>query len=82
VSRRAFRIRLRHPKGDRLSRATVYVDGKRVRTLRGRRLRALVNLKGLPKGRFTVKVQAVTHKGRHVTDVRVYRTCVRKTVKG
>lgn len=81
VSRRSFAIRLRHPKGDRLSRATVYVNGKRVRTLRGRRLRARVNLKGLPQGRFTIKVQAVTHKGRHVTDVRVYRTCARKTVK-
>src|SRR3954470_16973155 len=52
VSRRSFRIRLRHPKGDALRRATVYVRGKRVKVLSGRRLRSAVDLRGLPKGRF------------------------------
>jgi hypothetical protein len=78
ISRRNFRIRLRHPRGDRLKRAKVYVNGKRVKVIRrrGKRLRATVNLRGLPKGRITVKIQAVTRKGRHLREVRRYKTCV------
>jgi len=78
VSRRAFRIRLRQPRRDQLTKATVFVAGKRVKVLRGRRLRTAVDLRGLPKGTFTVKVQAVTRKGRHLTEVRTYHTCVAK----
>lgn len=48
------------------------------RTLRGRRLRATVNLRGLPKGTFKVKVQGVTRKGHRVRDLRTSHTCVRK----
>ena len=74
-SRRRFTIHLREPKRGRLARARVYVNGKRVRVLRGRRLRARVNLRGLPKGRYTVRVVAVTTTGRRVTEKRRYRTC-------
>lgn len=56
--------------------ATVYVDGRRVKVLRGRRLTAPVRLTGLPQGRFTVKIVAVTKSGRVVRDTRKYRTCV------
>jgi hypothetical protein len=77
VSRRAFRIRLRQPRRDRLTKATVFVAGKRVKVLRGRRLRTAVDLRGLPKGTFTVKIQAVTRKGRHLTEVRTYHTCAK-----
>ena len=75
VSRRHFRIRLREPRGDRLKRATVFVNGKRVKVVRGKRLRALVDLRGLPKGRVTVKIEGITRKGRHVRELRRYRTC-------
>ena len=75
VSRRNFRIRLRRPRGQRLRRATVYVNGKRVRVVRGRRLRARVNLRGLPRGTFTVRVEAVTTRGKRFREVRRYRTC-------
>jgi hypothetical protein len=44
--------------------------------LTGRRLRATVDLRGLPKGRITVKIQAVTRKGRHLRELRRYKTCV------
>jgi hypothetical protein len=47
-----------------------------VRTSRGRRLRAPVDLRGLPRGRFTVRIVAVTRSGRRVTDTRRYVTCV------
>jgi hypothetical protein len=79
ASRRHFRIRLKQPHGDRLVRATVYVNGKRVRTIRGRRLRAAVDLRGLPKGIFTVTIRSRTRKGKSVRDIRRYRTCTPKS---
>jgi|tagenome__1003787_1003787.scaffolds.fasta_scaffold20982876_4 hypothetical protein len=87
VSRRSFRIRLRAPKGERLSRATIFVAGrqvsitsrgKRYRTLRGKLLGLPVNLRGLPKGTVTVRVQAVTRSGKRYIDQRTYRTCAAK----
>ena len=78
ASRRSFKIRLHTKKADPLVRATVYVNGKRVRTLKGRRLRAAVDLRGLPKGTFRVKVQGVTRKQHRVRDLRTYHTCVPK----
>jgi hypothetical protein len=87
VSRRSFRIRLRAPKGQRLRRATIFVAGKRVAVrvgkrrlsaLTGRRLTAPGSLRGLPKGRFTVRVEAVTRSGRRLVDLRSYRTCTAK----
>jgi hypothetical protein len=77
-SRRSFSIRLREPRRGRLAEARVYVNGKRVRLVRGRRLRARVNLRGLPKGRYTVRVVAVTSTGQRVTRTRRYRTCTPK----
>ena len=79
ASRRHFRIRLRAPRGERLVSARVYVNGHRVRVLRGRRLRAVVDLRGLPKGRATVRVVARTRKGRRVTETRRYRTCGKRS---
>ncbi len=76
ASRRSFKIRLRTRRADPLVRAAVYVNGRRVRTLKGRRLRAGVDLRGLPKGTFRVKVQGVTRRHRHVRDLRTYHTCV------
>lgn len=82
VSRRAFRIRLRQPSGVTLVRATVSVNGKRVRVLRGRRLTAPVVLRGLPKGRFTVRIVVTTSTGKRLTAQRRYRTCARKRAAG
>jgi hypothetical protein len=74
-SRRRFTIRLREPKRGRLVAARVYVNGKRVKVIRGKRLKARINLTGLPKGRYTVRVVAITSTGRRVTEKRRYRTC-------
>ena len=79
ASRRAFRIKLRKaPRGDRIRSATVTVNGKRVRIARGKRLRAPVNLKGLPKGTVRVVVTVRTRKGRTLRSARTYRTCTPK----
>jgi hypothetical protein len=75
-SRRSLRIRLREPKADPLVRATVNVDGRRVRVVVGRRLTAPVDLRNLPRRRYTVKIAATTASGRVVQGTRRYRTCV------
>jgi hypothetical protein len=76
VSRRNFRIRLREPRGDALASAMVFVNGRRVRVVRGERLTARVDLRGLPKGRYTVRIVARTVLGRTIQGKRRYRTCV------
>ena len=78
VSRRSFRIRLRAPSGVTIASAAVFVNGKRVDVVKGKRLSAPVDLKGLPKGRFSVKITVTTATGRKVTDTRRYRTCAPK----
>ena len=78
VSRRSLRIRLVRPKDTALVSAVVRVNGKTVRTVKGVRITAPVDLKGLPKGRFTVKITAKTADGRTVTGTRKYRTCAVK----
>ena len=77
-SRRTFRIRLRYPHGERLVSATVYVNGKRVAVLKGRRLRSRIDLRGLPAGRYTVRIVGRTQTGRRVTGTRRYYTCRKK----
>jgi beta-glucosidase len=71
TSRRNFVIRL--PRGVR--RARVTYAGRRARIIRGRRLRARIDLRGLPKGRVRVKVVGRRRSGRVVRQTRVYRLC-------
>jgi uncharacterized repeat protein (TIGR01451 family) len=75
ASRRHFRIRLRAPHGDRLQSAKVFVNSRQVKVVRGRRLASPVDLRGLPKGRFEVKILVTTASGRHLVGTRRYRTC-------
>jgi len=75
VSRRNFVIRLRRPRNQRLASARVFVDGKQVKTVRGTRTTARIDLRGLPKGTVTVRVVARTTSGRAVRETRRYRTC-------
>jgi hypothetical protein len=76
VSRRNFKIRVKKVKGgDTVVKATVLVNGKKVKVVRGRRLTAPVKLTGLPKGQFKVQVVSKTAKGKTVKDTRTYRTC-------
>jgi ABC-2 type transport system ATP-binding protein len=69
LSRRRFSIRVRgtHPK--------VTVAGQRVTVRKGR---AIIDLRGKPKG--TVKVQVTARrKGKTVRETRVYKTCASRT---
>jgi uncharacterized tannase-like protein DUF6351 len=78
ASRRAFRLRIRRPRRARVRTLTLYVNGHRVKRVRGDRSSTTVSLRGLPRGRVrvTVVVSAV-RRGRGVTvrDRRFYRTC-------
>ena len=42
------------------------------------RITATVDLRGLPKGRFKVKIAATLTTGKVVTSTRRYRTCTKK----
>ena len=77
-SRRAFKIRLKEPKADALASAVIFLNGRRVKTLKGKRITATINLRGLPRGRYVVKIVATTVLGRTISGSRKYRTCAQK----
>ena len=56
----------------------MFINGKRVRRIRGSKLTAPIDLRGLPKGKFKVRVAAKTRSGRKLSIKRTYRTCVAK----
>jgi hypothetical protein len=79
-SRRSFQIHLRDPKHDPLKEVLVRLAGHDVRVVRhGGVFAATVNLRGLPKGAFTVRIRVTTVLGRHLSGHRTYHTCARKT---
>lgn len=78
LSRRSFTIRLREPSGDALNTASVFLNGRRVEVRRGDRITAPIVLRGLPKGRYTVKIVAKTVLGKTIQGSRKYRTCTKK----
>ncbi len=76
VNRRNFTIRLRPPRGVKVERAIVTVGTKRPRVRKvGRHFVATVDLRELPKGRFTVRIRILTTSGRTILGSRRYRTC-------
>lgn len=67
-------LRIKLPRG--LRSATVYVNGKRVKRLRGRDLRVPVTVRRAARGRATrVRIVARTKTGRRVTRSRRYAAC-------
>ena len=61
----------------RLVSAGIYVNGRRVRTVRGRARRSPIQLVRLPRGRVGTMIVARTSTGRTVVHPRRYRTCAR-----
>ena len=83
VSRRKFRIRDPSAGRHQDPSAIVYVNGRRVKTVKrpvfnSLRTTATVDLRGLPKGTFRIRIQVHTTKGRFLTGPRRYKTCVKK----
>jgi hypothetical protein len=82
TSRRAFSIHVPYlAHGERAVRAVVTVNGKQVRVVKGKRLRAKVVLAGLPKGTYVVRIRATTNRGRVFKETRRFRTCVKGSPK-
>lgn len=75
-SRRSFIIHLRGAHGEHLRSAHVFIGHRRVRVLT--RMRALIDLRGRPKERVTVRILGVTRTGRRTTAKRLYHLCVRR----
>jgi uncharacterized delta-60 repeat protein len=82
ISRRSFKIRLRIPRGGKPILATVKVNGRQVKVVKGARLKAGINLTGLPKGRFTVGIAVKLADGKSLNGQRRYRTCTPKRPGG
>ncbi len=84
TSRRQFRIRVKKLKGRykgkriKAVRATVYVNGKKATTRKGSRITAVVTLKGLKKGTYTVKINVRYSNKKTLQYKRKFRTCVPK----
>lgn len=76
--RRSVTLPLRALRGKRLRYARVFVDGKRVRVIRSRRLRGPVRLRRVPRRAFRVRIKAVTRSGRRVIVKRRYRACAKR----
>jgi hypothetical protein len=72
--RRTARIRIKAPRGHRVRSARIFVNGKRVRSVRGRAARRAIRIK-LPAGRARVVVRAMTDKGRKLVRRKTYRAC-------
>jgi hypothetical protein len=81
-SRRVFQIHLRDPRYDPLKEVVVTIKGRRVAVARrGKVFAATIDLKGLPRGAFTVKIHATTVLGHHLSGSRTYHTCAKKPMK-
>jgi hypothetical protein len=81
LSVRLFKIHLLDPKFDPLKTVTVTLKGHKIATSRkGKYIVATINLKGLPRRAFTIKIHATTVLGHHLSASRTYHTCIRKIV--
>ncbi len=68
-------LRIRIARGAGVAQVLVLLDGRQVRRIRGRRLRAPVDLRHLPRARFTVTLVVRLNGGRSVRITRRYRAC-------
>lgn len=75
--RQRLRFQIPQPRGGRIVRVTAFIDGKRVRRVRGRRIERLVLRPPAGKTNFTVRIVKVADNGRRTTSVRKYRRCTK-----
>ena len=79
VSKRNFKIRIRQPRGERITVASVTVNGRPVAaTAEGTRFTAPVDLRGFATGTYEVQITARTADGETLRGTRRYRTCAAK----
>jgi hypothetical protein len=79
LSLRRFQIHVRDPRNDAFTSVQITLRGRRLSAVRrGKYFVATVNLKGLPLGTFTIRINGTTVLGQHISVRRTYHTCVRK----
>lgn len=81
LSKRKFTVRIRRPRGVVFKSLDITVNRKtkvKLSGLKARKVKARINLRGVPKGKVTVKIVAVTTTGRRAVSKRTYRTCTKK----
>lgn len=79
VSGRRFEIHLGEPPHDAFKTVRVALKNHSIRTVhRGGYVDATINLKGLPPGAFTIKINATTVLGLDLVGSRTYHTCAKK----
>lgn len=77
LSRRLLTIHLHNPPFDPIRQAVVRLGARRLTvTRRGRHLTSQIDLRGLPRGTFTVAIRLSTVLGHHISGSRTYHTCV------
>jgi hypothetical protein len=79
ASRRKFQIRIKEPRGVKFRRATVTLNDRVFKVVRQGRLKATIDLSGLPPGRFKIRIAATTTRGQILRSTRSYRTCTKKS---
>jgi hypothetical protein len=79
LSRRVFQIHLHQSKYDPFKAVTIaFAKHKLTVQRRGNVFAATINLKGLPRGTFTVRIHVATVLGHRLSGSRTYHTCVAK----
>jgi hypothetical protein len=80
-SRRDFSIRLQQPVRGRIKTVRIFVNGRLRHVLSGPHLRARIDLRGMPRSHYTVRVVVLTTLGQRITLQRRYRTCIAAPAK-
>ncbi len=76
ASRRAFRVKVRLPKGAKATKIRARIGGQRIKGhQRGRYVRLRIDLRGKPKKTVRLKVRVTLSNGKTVRDVRTYHPC-------
>jgi hypothetical protein len=74
IDRRKFRFTIDQPRGGRIRKVAVFVNGKRRKVVRAKRVEQ-VTIRRLPKRTFTVRIVATSNEGQKTISVRRYRGC-------
>jgi pimeloyl-ACP methyl ester carboxylesterase len=73
--RQRLTFRIPQPRAGRIVKVTAYIDGKRVKRVRGKRVARLRLKPPAGKTNFTVRIVKVADNGRRTISVRKYRRC-------
>ena len=74
VDRRRFTFKIHQPRHGRVTRVTVFVNGKRRLSLRGKDIQR-VSIARLPRKRFVVRIETTSSTGARLISTRVYHGC-------